>query len=287
MQLTSVMNKPVFPASSQTGRTGNPSDMAAEKVHLRKAAREMESLFLYQLLKTMRSTIPESEENGRIGMSSGLGKDVYTEMFDQELAGKMAGRNRGSIADQIYRSMEKYVDAGHTDDNKISNESFGLPSSQYIKIIPESMEPLDRNPKTIPIDKSGRSKFGLDRLISRIASRYDLDPKLIKAVIKAESNGDPKAVSSAGAKGLMQLIDSTATDMGVRDVFDPAQNIEGGARYLRKLIDEFGDIKLALAAYNAGPETVKRYGGIPPYAETINYVRTVWSKFYDRGLNSK
>ncbi len=282
------MNKPVLPVNNQPGGAGNPSDMAAEKRHLHKAAKEMESLFLYQLLKTMRSTIPESEEDGRIGMSSGLGKDVYTEMFDQELANKMAGRNRGSIADQIYRSMEKYVEARYTsDDNKSSNETFGLPSTQYIKIKPNSVESLNRGSKVAPISKSSRSKTNLDGLINRIASRYDLDPKLIRAVIRAESNGNPKAVSSAGAKGLMQLIDSTATDMGVRDVFDPAQNIEGGARYLRKLLDEFGDIKLALAAYNAGPEAVKRYGGIPPYPETVSYVRTVWSKVFEGGSNSK
>ena len=98
---------------------------------------------------------------------------------------------------------------------------------------------------------------------------------LVSAVIKAESNGDPKAVSTAGAKGLMQLIDSTASDMGVRNVFDPRENIEGGVKYLRKMINRFGDIKKALAAYNAGPEAVKRYEGIPPYRETKNYVEKV------------
>jgi len=98
---------------------------------------------------------------------------------------------------------------------------------------------------------------------------------LVASVIKAESNGDPKAVSTAGAKGLMQLIDSTASDMGVRDVFDPHENIEGGVKYLRKMINQFGDIKKALAAYNAGPEAVKRYEGVPPYRETKNYVEKV------------
>jgi soluble lytic murein transglycosylase-like protein len=117
------------------------------------------------------------------------------------------------------------------------------------------------------------SKYG--PIIEQAAAKYRLNPSLIAAVIKAESNGDARAVSTAGAKGLMQLIDTTAADMGVRDVFNPQENIEGGAKYLRKLLDRFGDIKTALAAYNAGPETVQRYGGIPPYPETIKYVRSV------------
>ena len=113
------------------------------------------------------------------------------------------------------------------------------------------------------------------KIIKATAKKYDLDPSLINSVILAESNGNPKAVSPAGAKGLMQLIDSTAIDMGVTDSFDPKQNIEGGSKYLRRMLDRFGDLKQALAAYNAGPETVKKYGGIPPYPETIEYLDRV------------
>ncbi|MDR2613598.1 MAG: lytic transglycosylase domain-containing protein [Deltaproteobacteria bacterium] len=122
-------------------------------------------------------------------------------------------------------------------------------------------------------------KLSLDRLrpvISRAAARYRLDPALIAAIIKAESAFDPKAVSWAGARGLMQLMPNTARHMGVKDSFDPEQNVMGGARYLREMLDRFGgDLTLAVAAYNCGPERVARAGRVPDISETRNYVRTV------------
>ncbi len=116
----------------------------------------------------------------------------------------------------------------------------------------------------------------LRELISETASRFDLEPALMHAVVRAESGFDPRAVSSTGARGLMQLMPETAREVGVRDVFHPRQNLEGGASYLRGLIDRFsGDVHLALAAYNAGPGAVEAHGGIPPYAETEEYLRRV------------
>jgi soluble lytic murein transglycosylase-like protein len=101
---------------------------------------------------------------------------------------------------------------------------------------------------------------------------------LIKALIRQESAGDPKAISDKGAKGLMQLMDSTAAMLGVTDPFNPSQNIMGGARYLSQLIKRFGgDLVKAIASYNAGPGAVEKYNGIPPYPETRKYVRNVMS----------
>lgn len=113
-------------------------------------------------------------------------------------------------------------------------------------------------------------------LVDDSAERYDVDPKLVHAVIRAESGYNPRAVSSKGARGLMQLMPQTARELGVADSFDPAANIAGGTRYLRSLLDRFqGSLELALAGYNAGPEAVRRFGGIPPFAETRKYVERV------------
>jgi hypothetical protein len=115
-----------------------------------------------------------------------------------------------------------------------------------------------------------------DAAIAEAADRYRLDPNLIRAVINAESAFNPFAVSSAGALGLMQLMPAMAAELEVLDPFDPRQNILGGSRYLRDLLDRHhGNVDLAVASYNAGPGAVARYRGIPPYRETRNYVKTV------------
>ena len=113
----------------------------------------------------------------------------------------------------------------------------------------------------------------IDSLVSRLARRHGVDPRLVHAVIRQESNYDWLAISHKGARGLMQLMPGTANRFGVKDIFDPAENVEGGVKYLRHLLDRYdGDFSLALAAYNAGEGAVDRFGGIPPFRETRDYV---------------
>lgn len=116
--------------------------------------------------------------------------------------------------------------------------------------------------------------------VARLSARYDIEPRLVHAVISVESCFDPKAVSRVGARGLMQLMPSTGRALGVRDAFDIQQNLRGGIEYLQRMRTRYnGDMRLALAAYNAGPSAVDRHDGIPPYKETRRYVRTVLERW--------
>jgi soluble lytic murein transglycosylase-like protein len=116
--------------------------------------------------------------------------------------------------------------------------------------------------------------FGAE--ITAAAKKHGIDPALLAGLVKQESGFDPNAGSPAGARGLTQLMPGTAAGLGVTNVLDPLQSLDGGAKYLRQQLDAFGgDVTRALAAYNAGPGAVQRYGGVPPYAETQNYVRIV------------
>ncbi len=133
-----------------------------------------------------------------------------------------------------------------------------------------------RRTKYFPRSRRFSFSSRYDHLIRDAARKYNLDPMLIKAVIKAESDFDRFSVSSKGAKGLMQLMPGTARQMRVTSVFDPRQNINGGSKYLRKMLDQFGGgSRLALAAYNAGPTAVKSHRGVPPYPETRRYIQKV------------
>jgi len=139
------------------------------------------------------------------------------------------------------------------------------------------VEPEDQFPAPPPANVDFGVRYA--KLIHAAAVKHGVDEKVIAEVIAAESNFDAKAVSRKRALGLMQLLRETAARYSVADVFDPAQNIDAGTHYLKDLLVRYGgNLTLALAAYNAGPEMVDRYGGVPPFAETQNYVREITSK---------
>lgn len=119
------------------------------------------------------------------------------------------------------------------------------------------------------------------RLVKKYSRQYGMDEHLVQAVVAIESGYEPRAVSRAGAQGLMQIMPETQKDLGVTEPFDPDCNIEAGVRYLRKLLNDFGNVQHALAAYNAGPSKVIKYKGIPPYKETQQYVRKVLALYDD------
>ncbi len=129
--------------------------------------------------------------------------------------------------------------------------------------------------KILTEKKTPREKM-YDNIIGEKSSKYNIDPAIVRAVIKTESDWDPGAVSHKGAMGLMQLMPSTAKDMKIINPFDPEDNIEGGTKYLRRMLKRFnGNLDLALAAYNAGPANVEKYGGIPAIRETSRFVKNI------------
>ena len=134
------------------------------------------------------------------------------------------------------------------------------------------------SPAAAPVSGTGASS-AFDAQINAAAASNGIDPALLKGLVSQESGFNPNARSGAGAAGLTQLMPGTAAALGVTNPLDPAQSLQGGAKYLREQLDRFGgDEKLALAAYNAGPGAVQKYGGVPPYAETQNYVTSVMGK---------
>ena len=151
-------------------------------------------------------------------------------------------------------------------------------------VLPPSASRLSSAPRPAGYDAGrafpARPKTDLSQVVNEISGKYRLDPDLVNSVIKAESEFNPHAISPKGAQGLMQLMPGTASQLGVPNAFDPQANVDGGTRYLRELLEKYNfDLVKALAAYNAGPQRVERFGGVPPYYETRAYVAKIVRDF--------
>jgi Transglycosylase SLT domain len=178
--------------------------------------------------------------------------------------------------------------------NKEGSSFVDVPTSEieHFEAAPDDLTPTTQVPaatsRPVPTPAEviapggfpGRPVVDLNQVVNEASGRYRLDPDLVNSVIKAESDFNAHAVSPKGARGLMQLMPGTASQLGVPNVFDPQANVEGGTKYLRELLEKYNfDIIKALAAYNAGPQTVERFGGVPPYYETKAYVARIVRDF--------
>lgn len=235
---------------------------------IRKVSRQFEALYASFMLKSMNASIERSSL-----VDKNMGQEIFTDMLMDQYAEKMSEGKGLGMADMLYRYLKDNKDQVQNCSGRIreyeAQKNYNPKIMKYMAGNLGSASPQARETGKIPTED-------LDPIIRRSAGKFSLDPGLIKAVIRQESGNNPAAVSMKGAKGLMQLTDSTAEEMGVTDPFDTLQNVEGGSRYLKKLMVQFGDnVELALAAYNAGPEAVRKHGGVPPYPETLDYVKKV------------
>jgi len=262
----------------------------AKKYEIETVARNFESLFIHMMYKQMKSSMLSDTDD----QSMTFGKDTLEGFTDLAFADQMSKAGNGiGIAEKIYEFLtgERHLPSVITQSSNISQpeayKHMPAPTVSGKKDV-ESLESLARR-----IGGLDERISGFEDIINEAADANGISSALIKSIIAAESSGITDAVSSAGAKGLMQLMDSTAAEMGVTDSFDPKENIHGGASYLKKMLDMFdGDLDLALAAYNAGPGNIDKFGGIPPFVETkayLNKVRKYHSRFreIDKSINQK
>ena len=235
-----------------------------EKAKLAKASKEFESMLTNMMIKSMTKTT-----EGLFGKDN-YGGDVLDVLFEKELSQHITEEQGLGVAEQIYNSLTGESITSLQNLVSKNNISSNMINSKVIE-----SKSIEGKKSKVNISALNRVEEFED-LINSASKKFNVDKKLIKSVILTESAGRVNAKSKADAKGLMQLIDSTASDMGVNNPWNPKENIFGGTKYLSKLLDDFnGDTDLALAAYNAGPGNVKKYNGIPPFKETQNYIKRV------------
>jgi Rod binding domain-containing protein len=232
-----------------------------EKNKLAKAAKDFESLITGMMLKSMTQTT-----GGFFGEES-YGGDFFDTIFENEIASQISNNKSLGIAEMLYKKITG---------EELKTSIKGRPP----EIIPKSDKIRLNNDSNLPVIQPSNSSLKrinkFENYIKEASINFGVDKNLIKSVILAESAGHEKALSSAKAKGLMQLMDSTAEGLGVKNVWDAKENIMGGTKYLAEMLRQYnGDVKLALAGYNAGPGNVQKYNGIPPFEETKNYIARV------------
>ncbi len=244
-----------------------------EKKQIEQVARQFEALFTYMVFKGMQKSMLNALDEAE--KTNSFGGDILNDLGLMELT-EYISKNGATIgiADKIYQELtgEKLINKEKISASAPSSKKFELIKHKESK--PQVEKPyVSFNEK---VDSVARRISKYEHIINEVAERHKLSPLLLKSIIAVESGGNPNAISPAGAKGLMQLIDTTANYVGVKNVFDPEDNINGGAKYLREMLDTFdGNLDLALAAYNAGPGNVLKYKGIPPFKETRYYVSKV------------